>query len=76
MSKDGGGSRRKGASGMEFGVLVGVVAVVAVAATAAVGGKVREIFGGTSNAVSLGMNGMLPSGGAGISLQGGLAGAP
>ena len=28
---------------MEFGVLVGLVAVVAVAATATVGGKVKEI---------------------------------
>jgi len=36
-------ARRKGASGMEFGVVVGLVAVVAVAATATVGGKVKEI---------------------------------
>ena len=36
-------AREKGASGMEFGVVVGVVAVVAVAATATVGGKVKEI---------------------------------
>ena len=62
---------KKGASGMEFGVVVGVVAVVAVAATATVGGKVKEIFGGTTNAVQLGMNGQLAPGST-LSLKGGV----
>jgi len=63
---------RKGATGMEFGIMVGLVAVVAVAATATVGGKVREIFGGTGNAVDLSMNGMLPPGGS-LNLASGVA---
>jgi len=43
MKREDQGGRRKGASGMEYGVVVGLIAVVAVAATATVGGKVKEI---------------------------------
>lgn len=45
----------------EFGVLLGLVAVVAVAATSTVGTKVREIFGGTANIIDLASNGLLQS---------------
>ena len=71
MKREDQGGRRKGASGMEYGVVVGLIAVVAVAATATVGGKVKEIFGGTTNAVQLGMNGQLAPG-ANLSLSGGV----
>jgi Flp pilus assembly pilin Flp len=63
---------RRGGTLVEVGALVGLVAVVAIGALSATGGKVNEIFGGTSNAISLGMNGMLPAGGD-VNLAGGVA---
>jgi len=42
---DQGSKRKKGASALECGVLLGSVAVVAILGTATLGGKVQEIFG-------------------------------
>ena len=64
--------KRRGASLIEFGVLVGLVAVVAIASVSTVGSKVSEIFGGTANAISQGMNGQLSGG---VNLAGGVAAA-
>jgi Flp pilus assembly pilin Flp len=69
-----GSKKSRGASLVEFGILVGLVAVVAISSVAVVGNKVSEIFGGSGNALSLGMNGMIPTGG--VSLAGGVSGAP
>lgn len=43
---------RKGASGLEYGVVLGLVAVVALAAASTLGSKVREVFGPTANVVN------------------------
>jgi Flp pilus assembly pilin Flp len=67
------GKRRKGAGLVEYGAILGLVSVVAVTALSSSGQKVGEIFGGSANAISLGMNGML-SGSGGVNLAGGVSG--
>ena len=59
---------------VEYGAILGLVAVAGIAALSSTGGKVSEIFGGSANSLSLAMNGMMPSGG--LSLSGGVTGAP
>ena len=62
---------RRGAGLTEFGLLLGLVAVVAIGALSTTGSKVAEIFGGAANAVELGRLGLLSS--EGLSLSGGVS---
>ena len=72
-SKAAGGGlvRRRGAGLVEVGALIGLVSVVAISAVSVSGGKVREIFGGSANALALGMDGSLTGG---VNLAGGVSG--
>ena len=63
--------RRRGAGFIEYGMMLGLVAAISVGAMISSGQKITEIFGGSANVVSLGSQGLLPSGG--ISLSGGVA---
>jgi hypothetical protein len=56
---------------VEVGALIGLVAVVAISAVSVAGNKVREIFGGSANALAFGMNGTLTDG---VNLAGGVSG--
>lgn len=66
------GRKRRGAGLVEVGALIGLVAVVAISTVSVAGRKMAEIFGGTANAVALGMNGQLSTSG-GLNLAGGVA---
>ena len=45
---------RKGAALTEYGILVGLVAVVAITSVVALGGKVRDVFSASSDAIEIG----------------------
>jgi len=49
--------RRKGASVVEYGVVVGLIAVGAIAIVATMGGSVRDVLGGDPNAKKTGADG-------------------
>ena len=70
MNEVGGVRKRRGASLVEIGALIGLVAVVAIGSVSTVGTKVSEIFGGTANAISQGMDGQLSGS---VNLAGGVS---